>query len=200
MCCLQGVFQQSPAWGCSPLCPAVIRSVPHRASICVQSIFRMFCIWEAHEECLLGRASSLRTSEALCAWPRLRDGDLSPFSLLSWCENAEKTSFPPSRSHWDQSPHGAPPGLHPWSCSQTSSGFHHPQPSPRRTPGPKPAPRSAAACGHLCFPLQEISINCSLSESRYSQSWTPPGMELLQGVGHEVHVYTEPLASFISIT
>lgn len=38
----------------------------------------MFCIWEPHEECLLGSASSVRTRRHACARPRLRFGDLSP--------------------------------------------------------------------------------------------------------------------------
>lgn len=40
----------------------------------------MFCIWEPHEECLLGSASSVRTRRHACARPRLRFGDLSPIS------------------------------------------------------------------------------------------------------------------------
>lgn len=51
---LQGVFQHH-----SPCALGVTGSVPHQASIFVQSIFRMFCIWETHEECLLGSAHSV---------------------------------------------------------------------------------------------------------------------------------------------
>lgn len=61
---LQGVFQHH-----SPCVLGVTGSVPRQASICVQSIFRMFCIWEAHEECLL--CAACEPCACCSSWPLL---------------------------------------------------------------------------------------------------------------------------------